>query len=81
MTSYESDPDVYDNILTSYSYFGNSTPSDFVIAILFDEKKSPIPSYKGEPGHLEIWKKNGKFYILENGIKSKKLMQCSDSSK
>jgi hypothetical protein len=73
----ETDPDVYENVLTSYSFFGNDTPSDFLVAILFDAKNSPIPEYKGNPGWIEIWKNSKGYYALENGQSSKTLMQCS----
>lgn len=73
----DSDPDSYKNVLTSYSFFGNATPSDFVIAILFDEKNSPLPPYKGQPGWLEIWDNGKSLYALENGRASKELIFCA----
>ncbi len=73
----ESDPEVYENVLTSYSFFGNATLSDFVVAILFDTKHSPLPPYKGNDGWIEIWKNAKGYYLLENGRKEKKLKQCS----
>jgi hypothetical protein len=36
----ETDPTIYENIMTSYLFFGKATPSDFVVAILFDEKNA-----------------------------------------
>ncbi len=73
----ESDPDVYEHLETSYSFFGNSTPSDFLVAILFDAKNSPLPPYKGQTGWLEIWKENSSFLLLENGRASKELKLCT----
>ena len=72
----ESDPEVYENVMTSYSFFGNDTPSDFVVAIMFDAKNSPLPGYKGNDGRLEIWKDGKSYYLLENGRKAKKLQLC-----
>jgi hypothetical protein len=73
----ESDPEVYKNVLTSYSFFGKDTPSDFLIAIMFDAKHSPLPKYKGQDGWIEIWKKGNSYYALENGRASKELQLCS----
>ena len=73
------DPDVYKNVMTSYSYFGKETPSDFLVAIMFDEKNSPLPAYKGESGRIEIWKKGKGYIALENGRASKELKQCTSS--
>jgi hypothetical protein len=73
----ESDPDVYEHLLTSYSFFGNTTPSDFQVAILFDAKNSPLPQYKGQTGWLEIWKTDNSFLLLENGRASKELKLCT----
>lgn len=75
----ETDPDVYENVLTSYSFFGNETPSDFLVAIMFGAKKSPVPTYKGD-SWIEIWKtsdpkKNG-YLALINGRASKELTKC-----
>ncbi|MCF6321919.1 MAG: hypothetical protein L3J32_09155 [Rhizobiaceae bacterium] len=50
----DSDPNSYKNVLTSYSFFGNDTPSDFVIAILFDEKNSPFHPIKGNRAGLKF---------------------------
>jgi hypothetical protein len=74
----ESAPEVYEKVMTSYSFFGNDTPSDFVVAILFDAKHTPLPSYKGKTGWIEIWKGyKGNYYLLENGRASKEFKQCS----
>jgi len=74
----EGDPDSYDKVLTSYSFFGNDTPKDFVVAIMFDENNSPLPAYKGQSGWIEIWDRGeGSFYALENGRASKELKRCS----
>jgi hypothetical protein len=71
------DPDVYENVMTSYSFFGDSTPSDFVVAIMFDKKNTPLPPYKGQTGWIEIWKDSKGYYALENGRASKQLKQCT----
>jgi hypothetical protein len=73
----ESDPDVYENVLTSYSFFGNDTPSDFLVAIMFDAKNTPLPPYKGQTGWIEIWKRGNGYYALENGRASKELKLCT----
>jgi len=73
----EGDPDVYEHLLTSYSFFGKDTPSDFLIAILFDAKNSPLPPYKGQTGWIEIWKNGNSLYALENGRASKELKLCT----
>jgi hypothetical protein len=73
----ESDPEVYENVMTSYSFFGNDTPSDFVVAIMFNAKHTPLPPYKGQTGWIEIWKSSKGYYALENGRASKELKQCS----
>jgi hypothetical protein len=75
----ETDPDVYENVMTSYSFFGNDTPSDFLVAIMFDEKNSPIPSYKGQSGWIEIWKTDKGYSALENGRASKELKHCASN--
>ena len=72
----ETDKALYKNVLTSYSYFGNNTPNNFLIAIMFDAKNSPLPGYKGDDGRLEIWKDGKSYYLLENGQKDKKLQLC-----
>jgi hypothetical protein len=55
---------------------GNSTPKNFLIAIMFDAKNSSLPGYKGDDGRLEIWKDGKSYYLLENGQKNKKLQLC-----
>ncbi len=75
--SVDRDPKSYENVLTSYSFFGKDTPSDFVIAIMFDEKNSPLPAYKGQSGWIEIWDNGKSLYALENGRASKKLKLCA----
>ena len=67
---------LYKDAITSYSFFGNDTPSDFLVAIMFNEKHSPLPAYKGKTGWIEIWKKDGGYYALENGRASKELKFC-----
>ena len=72
----ETDKALYKDAITSYSFFGNDTPSDFLVAIMFNEKHSPLPAYKGNTGWIEIWKKGGGYYALENGRASKELKFC-----
>lgn len=66
----------YDNLLTSYSYMGQDTPQNFLVAVLFDEGKSPVPASE-DGASLEIWKGEAAYYALVNGDKAKRLMFCS----
>ncbi|MCK5697696.1 MAG: hypothetical protein KAI02_06010 [Gammaproteobacteria bacterium] len=73
----------YNNVMTSYSFFGDTTPSDLIVAILFDSNNSPLPSYKGKTGWIEIWEADAsseKFLMLENGRASKEFKQCQSNS-
>lgn len=67
----------YRYVMTSYSFFGSTTPSDFFLAILFEPGNSPLPDYKGQSGWIEIWKGENSFYALENGRASKQLYYCA----
>ena len=71
----------YNNVITSYSFFGDTTPSDLVVAILFDRHNSPLPSYKGKTGWIEIWDAGpGELLMLENGRASKEFKKCKFNS-
>jgi hypothetical protein len=65
----------YDNVLTSYSFFGDATPSDFLIAVMFDQGASPIPALKRD-SWIEIWKGDPDTYALVNGQKTERLDLC-----
>ncbi len=67
----------WEDVLTSYSFFGQSTPADFHIAILFDTT-GPLPSKDGMFGWIEIWKGEAAFYALPNGDKKKRLLFCAE---
>jgi len=68
----------YPDQLTSYSFFGDSTPVDFHVAILFDSNL-PLPDSKsGQLARLEIWKGEAVFYALLNGEKDKQLHFCGE---
>lgn len=67
----------YRDVMTSYSFFGDATPSDFLLAVLFDRENNPLPDYKGESGWVEIWKGENSYYALENGRAGKQLFYCA----
>ncbi len=77
MATVQNKGEVYENVLTSYSFFGDDTPSDFIVAIMFDENSSPLPPYKGDTGWLEIWESDPDPYLLENGRASKEMGFCN----
>ncbi|MFO1104998.1 MAG: hypothetical protein U1E34_02770 [Amaricoccus sp.] len=68
----------YSGLLTSYSFFGDQTPEDFRIAILFGDKASPVPQVEGRPGWIEIWNGESDFYALVNGAPDPQLGFCGD---
>jgi len=53
------------------------TPSDFVVAIMFDKDNTPLPPYRGQTGWIEIWKGSKGYYALKNGRAGKQLNQCT----
>jgi hypothetical protein len=67
----------YRDVMTSYSFFGDTTPSDFLLAILFDPSDNPLPDYKGSSGWIEIWEGENSYIALENGRASKQLNYCA----
>jgi hypothetical protein len=67
--------ETYDNVLTSYSFFGDNTPSDFLIAIMFDQGASPVPALDGD-SWIEIWEGDPDTYALVNGQKNERLDLC-----
>jgi uncharacterized protein len=69
---------VFRDLLTSYSFFGDSTPPDFHIAVLFSRDFSPLPAVDGQPGWLEIWRGEAAYYALLNGDRSRQLYFCRD---
>ncbi|MFN9499126.1 MAG: hypothetical protein ACK57E_11895 [Erythrobacteraceae bacterium] len=66
----------YSNLLTSYSFMGDATPSEFLIAVIFDEANAPVDAKVEGGPRLEIWKDSGSFIALMNGDKAKKLALC-----
>lgn len=67
----------YENAITSYSFFGDDTPSDFLVAIMFEKDASPVPSHEGDAGWIEIWKDGEATYALINGHKSDEFDTCN----
>lgn len=66
----------FSNLLTSYSYMGQDTPSNFLVAIMFDEGNAPAGVTSPE-GRIEIWKGEAAYYALVDGEKSKRLDFCA----
>jgi len=67
----------YNDVLTSYSFFGDKTPTDFLLAVLFEAANAPVP-VSGEAARIEIWKDGKSYYALINGDKSQKLHFCAN---
>ncbi|HBG99267.1 MAG TPA: hypothetical protein DDY29_11285 [Rhodobacteraceae bacterium] len=63
-------------LLTRYSYFGDATPADFLIAVLFDPEASPFAQGADGAPRIEIWKGEAAFYALVNGDPDRRLMSC-----
>jgi hypothetical protein len=63
-------------LLTSYSYFGDRTPSDFLVAVLFDPEASPIVAGPDGAPRIELWSSEGAYYALINGDTTKRLSYC-----
>lgn len=72
-----SDSGRFKNLLTSYSYMGNATPTEFEIAIIFDPANAPVPDAEDGDPRIEIWKGESAFYGLINGNKSGRLDFCA----
>ena len=68
----------YRDLLTSYSFFGVRTPTDFLIAVLFGRERAPVPMKDGQPGWLEIWKGKAGYYLLVNGEKQPRYGFCAE---
>ena len=66
----------FSNLLTSYSFMGNATPQDFLVAVLFDEGKAP-DGVNTKEGRIEIWKDKTSYHALVDGDKAKKLSLCA----
>lgn len=65
-------------LLTSYSYYGVRTPSDFHVAVMFNREGSPLaPGEDGDP-RIEIWKGEVAFYALLNGERDRRLTYCGE---
>lgn len=65
----------FEELLTSYSYMGDTTPADFLIAIMFDPKNAPVPD--ADDPRIEIWKGESAYYALVNGNENEKLVYCA----
>jgi hypothetical protein len=68
----------FQNLLTSYSYMGDATPADFLVAIMFDPANAPVP--EAEDARIEIWKGEGAYYALLNGNQDERLELCGDTT-
>lgn len=68
----------YPDLLTSYSFFGDATPADFHIAVLFGPDRAPLPPKDGRPGWLEIWQGEAAFFALPNGEAGRRLAYCAE---
>lgn len=66
----------FEDLLTSYSYMGDATPTDFLIAIMFDPTNAPVPD--SDDPRIEIWKGENAYYALVNGNEDERLDYCSD---
>jgi hypothetical protein len=66
----------YANQLTAYSFRGAETPSDFLVAVLFDQGNAP-EGVNAEDGRIELWKADTSYYALIDGDKAKKLSFCA----
>lgn len=78
MADVQSGDTLFSDVLTSYSFYGDATPADFHIAIMFDGDKSPIASGKDGDARFEIWKGEAAYYALINGDKNHRLYFCSE---
>jgi len=67
----------YAGLLTSYSYMGDATPSDFHVAVMFDATNSPVPVPADGDPRIELWKGEAAYYALINGDKAQRLLFCS----
>ena len=65
-------------LLTAYSYYGDQTPQDFHIALMFDPDGSPFPPGADGDARIEIWKGESGYYALLNGDKQQRLVFCSE---
>lgn len=68
----------FEDLLTSYSYMGDATPADFLIAIMFDPTNAPVPD--AEDPRIEIWRGEAAYYALVNGNSDERLDYCADVS-
>lgn len=65
-------------LLTAYSYYGDETPRDFHIAVMFNPDGSPFaPGADGDP-RIEIWKGEAGYYALLNGDSKERLQFCGE---
>lgn len=67
-------------LLTSYSYFGNRTPNNFLVAVLFDPEASPIAAGPDGSPRIELWSGESAYYALINGDTKQRLDYCGPLS-
>ena len=70
------DGTTYPNLLTSYSFFGDETPADFLIAILFSEGNAPATAVDSDGARIEIWRGDTSYFALLNGDEANRLAFC-----
>lgn len=63
-------------LLTSYSYFGNRTANNFLVAVLFDPEASPIAAGPDGSPRIELWSGESAYYALINGDTKRRLDYC-----
>lgn len=67
----------FEDLLTSYSYMGDATPANFLIAVMFDPTNAPVPD--ADDPRIEIWKGENAYYALVNGNEEDRLDYCADA--
>ncbi|EGV19930.1 hypothetical protein ThimaDRAFT_0606 [Thiocapsa marina 5811] len=63
-------------LLTSYSSFGNRTPNNFLVAVLFDPEASPIAAGPDGSPRIELWSGESAYFALINGDTKRRLDYC-----
>lgn len=73
---------IYPDLLTSYSFFGDKTPAEFRVAVMFTPDATPLPPapapMQDSGGWIEIWNGKENFFALENGLPDHRLSFCGD---
>jgi uncharacterized protein len=71
----------YEDLLTSYSFFGDRTPNNFHTAILFDRDHNPLEELSNDGrSWLEIWKIGDSYFLLENGEENRRFELCQTAA-